>query len=125
MQISARWCGFFFCVCALVQKCMSHAYAGSNTGITVIARFVVMYTHTHTLVIFTHKDSLGQIRPPPPMFAIFSKVLLVIACGSILLFFGHYNLQGFTLIASLWWYFFIQGKLGFETNTTHWIQPHI
>lgn len=30
--------------CALVQKCTRHVYAGSNTRITVMARFVVMYT---------------------------------------------------------------------------------
>lgn len=77
--------------CALVQKCMSHVYAGSNTRITVMARFVVMYssvlvhakchyTHTHTrtserahATLVIHKHSPAQISPPSPtLFAIFS-----------------------------------------------------
>lgn len=75
------------CSCAVVQKCMSHVDAGSTTRITVMARFVVMYssvlvhakchyTHTHT---HTHNSGHTQTQsctdqppPSPTLFAIFS-----------------------------------------------------
>lgn len=68
--------------CALVQKCMSHVYAGSNTRITVMAvRFVVMYSsvlvhakchcpHTHTRAhtqLWSYTNTvLHRSAPPHP-----------------------------------------------------------